>query len=231
MDRSWDIQLIIGMSTHSNMNDSGQGLQAGMNAFYPKPITAKTLTEILGRTEVTSRTRKLDEWESSMGQGNSADCEPSEHVLLPPSPAALAQAHVPVCLIAIDTSTTEPNPLPQQLESLGWNVVVATNASECLKLLQIRNWDAVLIDDDLPQMSGALCVEAFRRWEVQHRVIAQKNVFLVCEGDFPSHSNMHTWVQPPVGCDGRLRKPVPFNDLLYIVHASGVDCGIDIGVK
>lgn len=227
------------------MNDSGQGLQAGMDAFHPKPITGKTLSEIQSSRDAVLRTRKLDEWESSISQSNLDDSEPLAHVMelsmferssanaTGPVPGPMNESLIasPVCLIATDTIAMQSNPLPQQLESMGWKVAVIHDGADCLRLLQMRNWDAVLIDDDLPQLPGVSCITAFRKWEEQNRVNGQKNIFLVCEGDIPSPSDKQSWIHPPNGCNGVLRKPVTLNDLQYLLHANSLNSGMDIVLR
>lgn len=238
-NRPWDSQFIIGISAHANANDSGQGLRVGMDAFYPKPITIKTLTELQSSSEAILRTRKLDEWESTLTRSSLVDSEPPGQNFKPSlfrnissngsgAPVSVSER---VCLIATDTQAMQFNPLPQQLESMGWKVVIINDGADCQRLLRLRNWDVVLIDDDLPQLAGVSCVAAFRKWEEQSRVNGQKNIYLVCDGDIPSPSDQNSWIQPPMGCNGVLRKPVPFSDLQYLLQANGVDGGMDIVVR
>jgi CheY-like chemotaxis protein len=248
-NRPWDKQLIIGISAHANVNDGGQGLQAGMDAFHAKPVTMKILTELQSSSVAVLRTRKLDEWESSVNRGHLLNIEPpalylEASLFEASSPSAMAAgrapvptssmsepATTPVCLIATDTPPTQSNTLRQQLEALGWKVVVTTDGADLLRLLQMRNWDAVLIDDELPQLPGVSCITAFRKWEEQNRVNGQKNIFLVCEGNIPSPRDENSRILLPNGCSGVLRKPVPLADLQYLLHANGVKGGMDIVVR
>jgi DNA-binding response OmpR family regulator len=66
LNRPWDSQLIIGTSANTNINNNGQGLHAGMDAFLPKPISIKMLSDIERSGEVVLRTRQLDEYTSTM---------------------------------------------------------------------------------------------------------------------------------------------------------------------
>ena len=222
VNRAWDSQLIIGISANAAINNNGQGIHAGMNAFLPKPITIKTLSDLECSSEVVQRTRQLDEFERTAAQ-NYFDAnglrEQNIPVSIPPS-----HQHVPPprqnttsqlsCLVAADVVSAQSNPLPQQLESMGWNVAIVHDGIDCLELLKLQQWAAVLIEDNLTQLSGLTCISTFRKWEEIYAVTdRQKNVFYVCDGAIPSPADGNSWIQPPIGFDGVLGKPVPWIDL------------------
>jgi CheY-like chemotaxis protein len=242
-NRSWFRQFIIGISAHASANDHGQGLKAGMDAFEPKPISIKTLTEMQDSSACRNRTKQLNEVEgsseSNTSSANVVNGEPAE-----PAPSADLkrgareieeleakrrktfpvnadddhEPTVPVCLIATDTPTVESSDVLINLESNGWKVIVIHDGNDALRLLQMRNWDAVLIDDDLPVLAGTPCVTKFREWEQNNRVNKQKNVCLVCDGDIPSPDDKASIIQPPAGIDGVLGNPVQWKDLNYIIE-------------
>jgi CheY-like chemotaxis protein len=214
MNRSWDNQLIIGISANAAINNNGQGIHAGMNAFLPKPITVKALTDLDCSREVVQRTHQLDEFEGASEQhylDSNIVREQNVQVSMPPRQNTTSQLS---CLIASDVVSAQNNPLPQQLESMGWNVVIVHDGIDCLGLLKLQQWAAVLIEDTLTQLSGLTCISAFRKWEgINAIAVRQRNVFYVCDGDIPSPADGHSWIQPPIGFDGVLRKPVPWIDL------------------
>jgi CheY-like chemotaxis protein len=240
VNRPWDRQLIIGISEHPRLNNKGQGLKAGMDMFYPKPITANTLVNIQAIQDVALRMVKLDDWHRKMMQANigsgdlSASGDPQSTrlgglaaSLLPPFSELAATMTLstetlervtqpPTCLIAACVRMMQPDPFPNLLESKGWKVIIINNGVDCLKLLQVRNWDAVLVDDDLPQLSGIACITTFRHWEAKSRTTSiQKNLFLVCDGHVPSPLDGRAVNQPPNGFNGVLRRPVPLQDFEY----------------
>jgi CheY-like chemotaxis protein/signal transduction histidine kinase len=247
-NRSWFRQLVIGISAHASANDHGQGIKAGMDDFVPKPISIMTLTEIQDRDVVRNRTKQLDELDessaSSIASANVVDGEPAE-----PAPSSELkrgaqeieeseakrrrtfpvngdedhEPTVPVCLIATDTPSIKSSDVLTKLESNGWKVIVIHDGNDALRLLQMRNWDAVLIDDDLPVIAGTPCVTKFREWEQNNRVNIQKNVCLVCDGDIPSPDDKASVIQPPAGIDGVLRNPVQWKDLNYYIQKSKKD--------
>ena len=222
-------QWIVGISAHANLDDSGQGMRAGMDDFKQKPITIETLTELQKSDEIASCTKKLDELEGNA----SRTAHLVDGGILPLKPRSMDKSAEgmteTVCLVATDS---HPDQMPNELQSRGWKVVVANDGANCLRLLQMRNWDFVLIDDDLPQLPGASCIASFREWERNNRVNRQKNVFLVCEGDIPSPLDKRSMVQPPEGCDGVLGRPVPWTDLQLLLQSNSEDHGgLDIVVR
>jgi hypothetical protein len=86
--------------------------------------------------------------------------------------------------------------------------------------LKMRNWDAVLLEDDLPEMDGAACIEAFREWEEEHRVNRQCNTFLVCSEGIPAPSDVSAIVQSPTGFDSVLARPLVYTDMEYLLNVS-----------
>jgi CheY-like chemotaxis protein len=242
VNRPWDRQLIIGISEHPHLNNKGQGLKAGMDMFYPKPITANTLVNIHAIQDVALRMVKLDDWhrkmlQANIGSGGSSASEGPQSTrlgglsaTLPPpfsgpaatmtlSPETLDRVtQPPTCLIAACVRMMQPDPFPNLLESKGWKVIIINNGVDCLKLLQVRNWDAVLVDDDLPQLAGVACITTFRHWEAMSRTTSiQKNVFLVCAGHAPSPLDGRAVNQPPNGFNGVLPRPVPLQDFEYLL--------------
>lgn len=138
---------------------------------------------------------------------------------------------IPVCLMASDTPTLQSNISIALLEAMGWGVVVINDGAAALRLLQMRNWDVVLIDDDISDVNGQSCVAAFREWEDMNRINVQKNVFLVCDGDIPSPRDVSSVVQPPSGCNGVLRKPVPWEDLSFVLERNGIGNTMEIVIR
>jgi CheY-like chemotaxis protein len=228
MNRPWDSQLIIGISANPNINNNGQGLHAGMNAFLPKPITVKTLSDLECSSEVVFRTRQLDEYAATTPQptDNNTKLSISERNVS----LSMPSSQLPVresgrmdtstqlsCLIATDTVGAQTNPLPQQLESMGWNVAIVHDGIDCLDMLKFHTWTAVLMEDDLTQLSGFSCITAFRKWEGLNRMDHQRNIYYVCDGDIPSPVDGDSCLLPPNGFNGVLRKPVPWVDLQYML--------------
>lgn len=123
----------------------------------------------------------------------------------------------PVCLIATDTPSQYSVPIARSLEREGWTVVVAHDGNEALRLLQTRNWNAVLVYDNLPLIPGSLCVDRFRTWEQQNRVNRQRNMFMICSSPIPSLFDKTSVIQPPTGFDGVLGRPVEWKELNHML--------------
>ena len=77
-----------------------------------------------------------------------------------------------------------------------------------LRLLKMRNWDAVFLDEELPRLDGIRVIERFRAWEKDHRVTRQRNVFLISQSLVPNPSNGSVSATYPEGFDGALGKPI-----------------------
>jgi CheY-like chemotaxis protein/signal transduction histidine kinase len=248
-------QLIIGISAHVSVEDSGQGLDAGMDDFRPKPISIKTLTELQNSDEVTHRAKLLDQIEvgvisSDENPHGCARVVDDSDLVFPESQKRRDDfaedgssgaskrskrgsstqdkhdEHIPVALIAMDTPTLKSNQFLKVLESNGWKVVVVHDGKDALRLLQMRNWDVVLLDDDIPSLPSIRCMAEFREWEAKNRVNEQRNVFLVCDGDIPDPGDSSSVVQPPCGFNGVLRKPVVWNELNYLIQKRGSNLNI-----
>ena len=229
--RPWFHQPIIGISAHANMNDRGQGIRAGMDDFSPKPITVKTLTQLQQCDECLLRTEQLDRLEQDQrtnSVSDGSDTVPFEHLSVNNGVEQIGTAGDTVCLLATDPTTTLENGLQRELQSHGWCVVAVSDGTDCLRLLQMRNWDVVLIDDDLQHLPGASCIGAFREWEGKNRVNRQKNVYLMCEGDIPSPVDGQSLVHSPEGCNGVVGRPVRWTDLQFLMQPKEGDRGMDI---
>jgi CheY-like chemotaxis protein len=93
-------------------------------------------------------------------------------------------------------------------EENGWKAVVVHTGEAALRLLQMRNWDAVLLDDELSGLTSCMIMEHFREWEKKNRVNRQKNVFQVNSSYIPFVLGTSSSVQLPSGFDGALGKPL-----------------------
>lgn len=245
-NRPWFRQLIIGISAHANMNDSGQGIEAGMDSFKPKPISIKTLTEPQESEIFIARSKQLDDLDErnnsacNANSGHKRSIEEASDKKISETPNLWKSSNdnlqqklkrlkaAPACLLASDTPSLQSSQVLTYLEGSGWRVVVVHEGKEVLSLLKTRNWDAVLIDDDIAKENGECFISAFRKWEETNRVNRQKNIFLVCDGDIPSPSDKSSIIQAPYGCNGVLRKPVPLKDLRYLLEKNESNSSMDI---
>lgn len=238
-NRPWFSAWIVGISAHANANDGGQGITAGMNEFRPKPVSINYLKEIQQSQPVAERSKTLDELEASFRSGSRPDEQTTEEASTTKkrnghdmangeTKRARTQDNVdqtksidlpanPVCLIATDKPSRRSNQVLLTLERDGWKVVVVNDGNEALRLLKMRNWDCVLIEDDLPLLPGSACIETFREWEEENRVNRQRNTFLVCSEIVPAPADTSAIVQPPTGFDNVINRPLVWNDLDYLL--------------
>jgi CheY-like chemotaxis protein len=243
--RPWFSQWIVGISAHANANDGGQGITSGMDDFKPKPLSIKALTDIYESPLVVERSKQLDVFEAAIS-GSSAsttktivdiqEIEPGKRAGATALSLERASKRMrsssedqtkrltkpanPVCLMAADKPSRRTNEMLLKMERDNWKVVVVNDGNEALRLLKMRNWDAVLLEDDLPVMDGAACIEAFREWEEENRVNRQCNTILVCSEQIPAPSDISALVQPPTGFDSVLARPLVYTDMEYLLNIS-----------
>lgn len=94
------------------------------------------------------------------------------------------------------------------------------DSDDLLRLLQTRNWDAVLIDEEMAE--ACQCMMQFREWEKHNRVNLQKNTSIMVDLDMPlSHNgDFKPAIHAPSGFDSVVRKPSLEADLKQILHLS-----------
>jgi CheY-like chemotaxis protein len=121
---------------------------------------------------------------------------------------------VPTCLIVEPPSNTV---MKEAVERLGWNAVHVSDGEDGLRLLKMRNWDAVFIENEISRLAGIGCVARFRQWESENRVAQQNNVFLLTT-DFVPSPDLSVSASYPTGFNGALGKPVLMKDLRALLR-------------
>ena len=208
--RPWFDQYIVGMSAHANDADIERGMKVGMNDYREKPVKMKHIEEILEGQEYQYVTTRLDsiaahleEKEDENTKRQKSDLEESEK---PPQ----HEQSEKVCLI-VEEGAIISEIAKKVVEEIGWKSTVVHNGEAALRLLQMRNWDAVLLDEELSGVTSCKVIETFRAWERKNRVKRQNNVFQVNSSSIPlglEASLSSTSIQLPSGFDGALGKPL-----------------------
>jgi len=239
-NRLFHRQPIVGISAHVSVADSAQGIKAGMDDFRPKPISIKTLTDLQSIKVVVKSGAILDELQNNSEKPVPVDVVEGAN-LVGASPDRKRQASVElndpsavpflpqkrtykspstqagrVCLVAMNDEVPASD-FQQQLQSAGWKVVNVHDGKDAIRLMKMRNWDAVLMEESIGSESALACMEEFRDWEEKNRVNEQCNVFCVCTDDIPGPFDPHSVVQPPSGFNGVLRKPIVWKELDFMV--------------
>lgn len=213
--RPWFHQHIIGMSAHANGKEAELGLKSGMDRFVGKPIPLKSLKDLAECKPVLEASALLDaRHKQSIGaileaanrmerlasddeRSKSSGCSHTSSQENSSFSDTLLSAKAS-CLIVENTS--ERSTLRQIAEKSGWKVLAVKGGEDAIRLLKMRNWGIVFIDNDLPLFSGSSCIVRFRDWERRSRVVRQKNIFLIAETHDPNALQS--------GVDGTLGKPV-----------------------
>ena len=71
-------------------------------------------------------------------------------------------------VLLVDDTIINSNLGKMMLEKLNCSVTQAYDGLEALKLLKSGVYDLVLMDINMPEMSGMECVSQYRKWESQH---------------------------------------------------------------
>lgn len=199
-------QYIVGISAHAGDVDSNKGIEAGMDDFRPKPVSRKTLKDLHESETVARIAESIDEMLCENATESSTDGSDLFSV---------AEPARNFCLIVTADASEEEFATEKAFESNGWQCEIVRNGVDALRFLKIRNWDCVLIDEEF---TG--CINDFRVWEADNRVNRQNNILLHCtiDSECPAPGDPFAVVQPPMGFDGALRKPLQWTDFSTVVE-------------
>jgi CheY-like chemotaxis protein len=208
-------QYIVGISAHCSQKDVDKGLEVGMNGFRSKPITMKILQELDESSDMVLVRQQLDRMHVDSDQQSpivkDSFSSPSENQYGTGSNVTVQKKS---CLMATARPDAEVG-LAKKMVDEGWDVTIVKTGVKALDSLKLRNWGAVVLDDELPGLSGNECVAEFRAWECQNRVNRQDNLFIVC-----THvmlSNPDTCMLPPAGFDGAVDRKVSWSHLQSLI--------------
>ena len=143
----------------------------------------KQLKDTVNSEEVVEMTKNLDNLAKREDVrpfclfANDVEVTDEERSLCTSSDAEVSQRHY-TCLIAEGLSEVIMT-IVRCVERKSWRFRVVRNGNDALRWMKMRNWDAIFIDDNLPQLSGHTCVSVFRKWEAENRVARQRNVNMI----------------------------------------------------
>lgn len=218
--RPWFQQYIIGISAHASASDVEKGKKAGMNEFKSKPITMKHIQGLIASPQILEVSRTLDRVIAMQEEGDNDNVEMvyrSEFCHLQETHAQVEPLEKgPSCLIAEPPSNSV---MKEAVENLGWCAVHVCDGEDALRLLKMRNWDAVFIENEIGSLSGTGCIARFRQWEEENRVARQNNIFLLSTDFVPSPTESVLAVYPD-GFNGALGKPILMKDLKKMLQCA-----------
>jgi CheY-like chemotaxis protein len=188
-----------------------------MDKFCSKPIAPKYLREELITTKALEVSKQLD-LQFVLSQAEEKEDALAFDTLVQETNRKVEDGSLstyshldnpscPVCLVATG-STKVGKTLMRAVESLGWRGSLVQNGEDALRLLKMRNWDAVFLDDEMPILAGIRCISCFREWEKNYRVARQNKVYLISGNLLPGAKTMF-----PAGFDGVIGKPVKLIEL------------------
>jgi CheY-like chemotaxis protein len=216
-NRPWFRQHIIGISAHASDNDAVIGAKLGLDDFKSKPVTIKMLKELSESQPVSVIAQRLDALVPSLNHFSreAGAVRGTEKTIISsqPSSADGSENPVRVCLIA---SLDFGDSTATIFETNGWKCEVVRDCEGATKLLKLRNWDAVLLDEDLLPTSASHCTTDFRRWEAGNRVNRQKNLFILCSM-CATDNDKSVVVQAPSGFDGAISRRLCWDEFESLV--------------
>ena len=209
-------QYIVGISAHASEKDIEQGLKVGMDEFRSKPVSYAQLAELKDRNQFKRIAEEIQSLQQNPVSLKRRKLEEKTEW------SVFGQSFKKGCLV-IEKDATLLELAKGTLENIGWNVVSANNIEDATRMLKMRNWDAVFVDDDL---SCSRCITDFREWELTHRVNRQKNMILISAHYEPSKGGGSSVFQVPTGFDGALPKLVNKFELQDFLEQSSSSCNI-----
>lgn len=213
-------QYIVGISAHANSDDAQRGLNVGMNEYMPKPVKLNQLKELVNSDAIKKTAEKL---KNLAGKGEARpfllyvddlDTKFNNSDTSCTSDVEQSQRHL-TCLIAVGVSDMITT-ISRCVERHGWRVRVVRDGETALSLMKMRNWDAVFIDDNLPQLSGHACISIFRDWEAQNRIARQRNIHIISAA-FNSNNR-----RAPPEFDGSLGTHFSHDDIVSVLNSGKV---------
>lgn len=220
--RPWFRQFIVGISAHASGDDAKRGIDVGMDQFLSKPVSLKTLKELSTCKKVLDSAKVLGEHFAQVQEvklrtereiSKFCDRHDEEEDSLSNSNSSSNEKRTPVCIIADDSIST-CKLMKTAIERHGWRASIANNGEEALKLLKMRNWDAVFVDDEMPILAGMSCITQFREWEAKNRVVRQDGITLI-SGNYQAKD--HSML--PKGLDGAMSKPIDWKKLMEMLDS------------
>jgi len=111
-------------------------------------------------------------------------------------------------VLVVDDDAGVREVVRSMLESAGYQVVVAENGKEAMKLLETERADLILTDLVMPEQEGIETIKTLRREYPDLKVIAMSGAF---GGDYLR-------IAAYLGAHATLAKPIQMNTLLRLVE-------------
>ena len=111
-------------------------------------------------------------------------------------------------VLVVDDDAGVRDVVRSMLESAGYQVVVAENGKEAMKLLETERADLILTDLVMPEQEGIETIKTLRRQYPDLKVVAMSGAF---GGDYLR-------IAAYLGAHATLAKPIQMNTLLRLVE-------------
>ncbi|AKZ63844.1 DNA-binding protein [Herbaspirillum hiltneri N3] len=123
-------------------------------------------------------------------------------------------------ILVVDDSATSRVVIEKQLKKLGCDVATAQDGNSGLAAMQDGEFDLVLLDCQMPDMSGYDVAKIFRRREQEEELVHTPIIAISAETD-----TAHMQLCLDSGMDGVLGKPLPVDELKKMLS---LWCDVDV---
>lgn len=181
MAAPWGSIPILGITASVVAEEMQQCLDAGMDLVLPKPVNERDLLQALA---------------DLLGTGESKPI-PTQARALP--------------VLVVDDTETNLELLRRQLEKLGVSCQLYQEAVEALESAKSGSFSAILLDNNMPTMSGIDFAQSLRSWEQDHG--SYTPIIAVSGSAQPEDRNRYQ----AAGMDDCIEKPVKLEQLRKIL--------------
>jgi two-component system, sensor histidine kinase and response regulator len=184
------VPIIVMLTSAGHVVDVARCRELGVSAYLIKPIRESELLH--------AALRAVGDWGAA-----STSADPAERA----EPAIINQMSGALNILVADDNRINQKVASRLLEKRGHKVTLAANGDEVISLLETRTFDLILMDVQMPVMSGVDATIEIRRREqkAKHHVPIYAMTANAMKGDRERYLS--------VGMDGYLAKPIQVDEL------------------
>jgi signal transduction histidine kinase/CheY-like chemotaxis protein len=146
---------IMMLTSGGHSGDAARCRELGLSAFLTKPISQKTLQQIVTQVVAGSGAR----------EASAARVPLKEAPKMSPVPSNTSPDRRPLRILLVEDNLVNQKMTVTMLQKRGHVVSVANDGEECLAALEQGNFDMILMDVHMPRMGGFEATQAIRTRE------------------------------------------------------------------
>jgi two-component system sensor histidine kinase/response regulator len=191
---------MIMLTSSAQRGEAEKTQEAGIDAYLTKPVRSGQLRSALHR--VLTGSRPLPRTSVDASTADPATASPATVVPATAAPATVGAATV----LLVEDNVVNQKVFMAMLASIGYRADVAVNGFEALEALDRKNYEAVFMDCQMPEMDGYQTTEKLREREGSSR---HTNVIAVTASAMVADRTRCL----DAGMDDYLTKPIKAQDL------------------